>query len=208
VQTEELHIFLSHYHWDHIIGLWTLPRIGMEAPGLKAVHLYGKPPITAVDDLKVEPHSPGKHKPAFTVEQFELAEGDEVRINDAVVRTQHSAQHPNDGSRGYRLEANGKVLAYLTDMTVGEEMLPLAKDADLLICEANFLDKDAELAERTGHTTACQAAVFAKDAGVKQLALFHVNAMEDKVPAADLLAEAAETFPNTVLSEDGMVLTL
>src|SRR3989344_630692 len=205
-QTGELHIFLSHYHWDHIIGLWALPRIGMEASGLTGVHLYGKPPIAAVDDLKAEPHSPLKHVPPFTVAQHELAEGDEVRINDVLVRTQHSPEHPNGGSRGYRLEVGSKIVVYMTDMTVTEEMLPLAKDADLLICEANFLHKDVELAKQTGHTTARQAAEFAKAAGVKQLALFHVNAMEDRVPAQKLLTEARETFPGTVLPEDGMVL--
>jgi ribonuclease Z len=131
-----------------------------------------------------------------------------VQINDAVIRTQHSEQHPNGGSRGYRMEAGGKVLAYLTDMTVGEEMLPLAKDADLLICEANFLHKDVSLAAQTGHTTARQAAAFAESAGATQLVLFHVNAMEERVPAADLLKEAKETFPNTVLSQDGLVLAL
>lgn len=208
-ETNELHIFLSHYHWDHIIGLWTLPRLGLEAKQIKEVHIYGKPPIRAVSDLAADPHSPPKHQSVpFTVAEHELADREQVTIGITTVQTLHAELHPNDGSRGYRLESGACTITYMTDMTVTDAMLPLAQDADLLICEANFAHKDLELAKQTGHTTAKQAAEFAKRANVKQLALFHVNALEKYFPAQEFLAEALETFPNTVLSEDELILTI
>lgn len=82
----------------------------------------------------------------------------------------------------------------------------LSEGADLLIHEATYAQKDKELATRSGHSTAKEAAKLGKDAGVKMLCLTHFSPRyedeEGDFTMADLLEEAQETFPCTILAED------
>lgn len=81
----------------------------------------------------------------------------------------------------------------------------LARGADVLVHEATFLSDQQERAVAAGHSTAAEAAIVARDAGVGTLILTHISARyEGEAPphAADLLAEASAIFPNTLLARD------
>ena len=80
---------------------------------------------------------------------------------------------------GLIVEGDGQVVAYLTDLAGTDENLTRAesvvRDADLLLCEAAFLDEDRALAVERNHLTARQAGALARRAGVKRLAVFHLS---------------------------------
>ena len=71
----------------------------------------------------------------------------------------------------------GQRIAYVSDAVYSdanrEKIVSLARGADLLYCEASFLDADRAL-ERY-HLTAAQAGTLAKDAGVGKLVIFHIS---------------------------------
>src|SRR6185503_14696984 len=78
----------------------------------------------------------------------------------------------------------------------------ISNGADLLIHEATFSDEEQERAIETGHATSREAAEVAAKAGVKRLVLTHLSARYS-VNAADLLQQAKEMFPETIVARDG-----
>ena len=73
----------------------------------------------------------------------------------------------------------GQKLAYVTDALYCPEnvarIVALANGADVLYCEAAYLDRDESLATQRCHLTARQAGLIAREAAVRRLALFHFS---------------------------------
>lgn len=100
----------------------------------------------------------------------------------------------------------GKKLVYSGDTIYCKSLVKAAEDADLLIHDSTFDESSRELAKERSHATAGDAAKAAKEAGAKQLLLFHIGGrFHDTAP---LLAEAKAVFANTLVAADGMKLTL
>ncbi|ANM30475.1 hypothetical protein ABI59_14200 [Acidobacteria bacterium Mor1] len=96
----------------------------------------------------------------------------------------------------------GQRLAYVTDIRPTpeniEKAIALARDADLLVCEAPFLHEDAALAAERGHLTARQAGEIAQAAGARRLAPFHFSPRYTG-REAELWQEAATAFQGRVI---------
>lgn len=111
-----------------------------------------------------------------------------------------------DGKRFIGPPQRGRKIVYSGDTAPCEAMVQLAKGADLLIHEATFAHAHRELAARSGHATAVQAACIAAAAGVRALVLTHFSPRYDderaEVKLSDLLLEAQAIFPNTCLAAD------
>ncbi|MFQ5881007.1 MAG: MBL fold metallo-hydrolase [Candidatus Methylomirabilales bacterium] len=75
--------------------------------------------------------------------------------------------------------APGQKVAYVTDALYCPEnvarIVTLAKGADVLYCEAAYLDRDESLAAERCHLTARQAGLIAREAAVRRLVLFHFS---------------------------------
>jgi ribonuclease BN (tRNA processing enzyme) len=108
---------------------------------------------------------------------------------------------------GYRLEAEGKTIAYCTDTGPCENLLRLAKNADLLITECSLLP-GKEISDKWPHLTPEAAAVAAKEAGAKKLALTHFDANNYSSMAVRMkaLASARRIFKNTIAAKDGLTI--
>ena len=99
-----------------------------------------------------------------------------------------------------------KSYAFCSDTIYNESIIPIIKDVDVLYHETTFLESEAELAKKTMHSTAKEAARIATQANCKQLILGHYSTRYDSIKL--FLAEAQTIFENTVLGDDGKVFEL
>lgn len=99
----------------------------------------------------------------------------------------------------------GRKIAYCTDTIYCDGAVELAQDADVLIHEATFAHKDANLAFEALHSTSTMAAQVALNARVGQLIMTHFSpryAPGNDLQLDDLLQEARAIFPNTQMAYD------
>ena len=99
----------------------------------------------------------------------------------------------------------GRTVVYSGDTRPHRSVVAAARDADLLVHEATFGDDELARAVETGHSTAREAAEVAREAGARKLVLTHLSARYTR-EAPELLAEAQEVFPATVIARDGLTI--
>ena len=99
-----------------------------------------------------------------------------------------------------------KRYAYCSDTAYNESIIPLIQGVDLLYHEATFLDDHQNLAAKTKHSTASQAAKIAQLAKVKRLVLGHYSSRyRDK---SDFLKESLPIFESVELASDGKIFDI
>ncbi len=93
----------------------------------------------------------------------------------------------------------GRKIVISGDTMPCETLQVASHEADVLIHEATFADEETERAAETGHSTARQAAILARAAEVRMLALTHFSMRH---PISLLRDEARSVFSRTVLPRD------
>lgn len=96
--------------------------------------------------------------------------------------------------------------AYCSDTIYKRGIIEQITGVDLLFHEATFAQSELARAKETYHTTAAQAAQIASDAGVKKLIIGHFSARYDDVKI--LLIEASAVFPNTILANETLCISI
>jgi len=99
-----------------------------------------------------------------------------------------------------------KRYAYCSDTMFNPKMIPIIEGVDLLYHEATFGISENARAKETFHSTAAQAAEIARLAKVKRLVLGHYSARYTDL--GELKREAEEIFPEAILGNDGMVISV
>lgn len=95
-----------------------------------------------------------------------------------------------------------KSYAYCADTSFFEQIIEKIRDVDLLYHEATYLHALEEKAASRFHSTAKQAAMIAKKAGVKKLLIGHFSSMYETLD--EFKTEACEVFENTDIAEEGV----
>ena len=99
-----------------------------------------------------------------------------------------------------------KSFAFCSDTSYKEDIVPIIKNVDLLYHEATFLKDREDLALKTKHSTAEQAALIAKKAEVNQLVIGHYSSRYSNIELFKKEAEAV--FKKVILAESGKKISL
>jgi ribonuclease BN (tRNA processing enzyme) len=178
-------VFVSHGHPDHCADLNPLLR----ARALRDDDQLPPLPVYAVPgalDAVLALDRPGMLDDARTLHEF--TPGAEFPIGPFAARTRLLPHWvPN---AGIRLSAGGRALAYTGDCGPSDDVVALARDADLLLAEATHLHPVPE-DSRSYLTSARDAGRQARLAGVKRLLLTHLWPGTDESAA---LAEASAEY--------------
>jgi len=194
-------ICLSHLHGDHCLDMcayWVARYYAPDEPRPR-IPVYG-PDGTATRLAQASGLGPG---PGMTsVFDFVRLHKGRRQIGPFVVTADHM-DHPVE-TFGFRIEHGGKVLTYSGDTGQSAALVTLAKSADVLLCEASFLDGPGLPAGL--HLTGREAGEHAARADAGHLVLTHLVPGND--PARSL-TEAVGAFGGTIsLASSGRVLDL
>lgn len=191
---ERLHVVLTHFHLDHIIGLFYVAGVDADIEVWAAGEaLEGTATATLVDRLLGTPFAPASFVDRFA-DVHELGEAP-TRIGRWRLRTRIQRLHANP-TLALRLD---DAIVWCTDTAYDGANADFARDARLLFHEAFHA---ADETDDPGHTAAGEAARLATAAGVEQLVLIHVNPVLDDEAA--LLRHAVPRFEATVVARDGL----
>ena len=177
----DAHLFVSHYHWDHIQGFPFLAQLYEPETKLR-VHgpMQGDVPVDEALEGQMSPlYFPVPLQAIAASVEFATADGSPWR-GDGVCVDAFRVNHPGV-TYGYRVSAGGAAAVYIPDNELGDAPDPawygglvnFVRGADLLLHDAMLTDAEYERRRGWGHSTFAQAVRLAEEAGVRRLALFH-----------------------------------
>jgi phosphoribosyl 1,2-cyclic phosphodiesterase len=212
----EYSLFLTHSHWDHILGF----------PFFKPIYDH-RTRITirgctqAQGDVK-KLLSRAMSTPFFPVPFNEL--GAEITYEDDCVLSYHVGpvevwpihlSHPN-GGQGYKFVERDKMFVFLTDNELSyhhrggltkEEYADVARHADLLIHDAEYTPEEYQRTRSWGHSTYVDALELAIQAQVRQFGLFHHNQDRDDAALDRMVDHCRDIVASRKVSLEVFALT-
>jgi ribonuclease Z len=154
--------------------------------------------VPAVGYALVEDVRPGRFD-VETADRLGIPDGPErgvLQRGEAVTLADGREVRPEDVLGPARA---GRKLVLTGDTAPAASVVDAASGAELLVHEATFLADERERARETLHSTAGEAALAAREAGVRLLALTHLSA---RYFGHQVVEEARELFPDTVVPRD------
>jgi phosphoribosyl 1,2-cyclic phosphodiesterase len=214
-QFDNLFVGLSHTHWDHIQG-FPFFKLAYDPRRRLTIAICGK----GRHAEKIETLFGMQMQREFFPTRLEKMGAELTFWAPGVLRyttpggvtiTASKQNHPGD-SYGYRLEDAGKTLVYCTDLEhvdgIDPSVVALARDADLLIHDAQYTPEELQEKKGWGHSSWEQAVAVAEQAGVKRLALFHHDPEHTDSFLLKVEKDCRQRFPEAFLAREGAEIQL
>ncbi len=217
-QSLEAHIFVTHYHWDHIQGI---PFFAPLYAPQNRFHFYSfRSKFLGPNSLKqvfetqmAHPYFPVDLSAMSAAREFsEVSGGDRLEINGTRI-TACWLNHPQ-GCLGFRFETSAGTVVYATDNEPGVPKLDwslreLAEGADIFINDAQYTPEQlATTRKGWGHSSWLEGVKVAQEAGAGNLVLFHHDPDSNDKTVDGILRDARQKFESVWAASEGMVMTL
>lgn len=202
-----LDLFLSHPHFDHMMGLFTFPLL--HDPGME-LHLYGGTGLQKnLETLIDPPYWPvGMRDCEARLFYHELRPGEQFRMG-SFRGTVAAGNHPG-GSLVCRLEADGKSLVYTLDCETDEAMFArlteFSRGADLIVWDASYTRADKR--PGWGHSTWEEGIALRRAAGAGRVLMSHYSPDYTDPFLQEQELEAQRADRTCIFAREGMVLDL
>jgi phosphoribosyl 1,2-cyclic phosphodiesterase len=214
----ETTLLFSHLHWDHIQGLpFFAPvydrraRIAIVGPRSAEMTL-----ARALEHQMTAPVFPVRLDDLPAELSFRHVKHGESFVEGGARITAARLHHPG-GVLAYRIDFAGASVVYATDTehraAPDPALVDLARDADVLVYDAMYTEAEYR-GERGpsrlgwGHSTWEAGARVAKEAGARELVLFHHDPTRTDPQVAEIEALARLEHARTVAAREGLVLEL
>jgi phosphoribosyl 1,2-cyclic phosphodiesterase len=175
---KEIHIFFTHFHWDHIQGL---PFFAPPVFNPKCTIKFYSPVKGFENIVRRQMRSP--YFPITMNEMAAKLEFIEIRHCPVTIRNANvfcrGMKHPG-GSFSYKVVEEGKSAIFSTDTELteadfkkDEKNTRYFENTDLLIVDSQYTLDEAIEKYDWGHSSYSLAVDFASEWGIKKLVLFH-----------------------------------
>jgi phosphoribosyl 1,2-cyclic phosphodiesterase len=192
-KTSHYHIFLSHFHWDHLQGL---PFFGPAYNPSISMDFYS--PVPDVEKIlsgqMVPPYFPIKLETMGARKTFHHLE-EKTEICGRTI-SYKKMNHPGD-SYAYCVNEDGKRFIYSTDTELSsndflknKENESFFKDADLIVIDCQYTLGEAIDKFNWGHSAFSLAVDFAANWGIKRMVMFHHDPSYDDQKLYGILQSA------------------
>ncbi len=206
------HLFFTHMHQDHYIGLAQLLFYTMNSRhSFAALRVYGPEGLEEILRRALlfagfDRHHAGENREQVVLEMPEwgqLPERGEMRAGDVTLRFIPSC-HAVPG-RCYRLSGGtGGSVTYTGDTKPFDALIPFARDGGILIHESSFGSASSKGGNSYCHSSAQDAAETALAAGVKRLYMVHMPSSEREAA----LIRARSVFPAAFCPAEGETIRM
>jgi phosphoribosyl 1,2-cyclic phosphodiesterase len=208
------HIFLSHFHWDHIQGIPFFSPLYNDRESSFIFHSSSRTRglQQALEEQMADPYFPVNMSEMAAHRQFCTIDEGRTQLEGCTVETKW-LNHPQ-GSLGFRMETQGKTIVYATDNEPGDPVFDksvrkLAEGADLLIYDAQYLPEEyAARKQGWGHSHWREAINVVMESGAKELILFHHDPDHTDSCIDAVVKQAREYYPKVRAASEGMEIVL
>jgi phosphoribosyl 1,2-cyclic phosphodiesterase len=209
------HIFLTHYHWDHLQGLpFFAPLYGCGNTFLFYSHVRkSRTRLKSVIEGQMSyPFFPVDLRATQSTRRFCDFIDKPINIEGALISS--APMHHPQGCAGYRIEADGATFVLATDTEPGSSVhdravRELARNADVLVYDCQYTPEELSGPKRGwGHSSWFEGTAIAGSSGVKRLVMFHHDPDHDDAFVDGLVANAQREFENSEGAREGLELEL
>ena len=214
-QFDNIFIALSHTHWDHIQG-FPFFRLAYDTRRHFTIAICGKgkraDSLENIFGMQMQrEYFPVPLEKMGAAMTFWAPDITRYTTPAGVTVVAYKQNHPGD-SYGYRFEDGGKTLVYCTDVEHGDKIDPdtvhLARNADLLIHDAQYTPEELKEKRGWGHSSWEQAIEVAERARVKKLALFHHDPEHTDTFLFRIEKQCQKRFPDTFLAREDLQIEI
>ncbi|MGH9512004.1 MAG: MBL fold metallo-hydrolase [Terriglobales bacterium] len=208
------HVFVSHFHWDHIQGIPFFRPLYDDSENRFMFHSSSRsrPLKRVMHEQMASPYFPVAVSELKARQDFYEIEPGRIQIDDVYVETAW-LNHPQ-GCLGFRLETKQGVVVYATDNEPGQpdfdkSVRKLAAGADVLIYDSQYLPEEYEAERRGwGHSHWREAVNVAMESGAKELVLYHHDPDHSDTCIDKTVLEARSYYPKVRAAAEGMEIIL